>query len=85
MSSNGSPSLLTILEKSPSKDDSDSSEGESSGSPLMRVCNMMIPVIPLTTMPSPEEISTLQTVPIKPQWTTTPTTLPEELMAHPKG
>jgi cytoskeletal protein RodZ len=46
---------------------------------------MMILVTPLTTMPLSEETPALQTIPARPQRTTTPTTLPEQPMAHPEG
>jgi hypothetical protein len=46
MTRSRSPSLHAILEESPSEDYLALSEGESSGSPLPRVCNMMIPCTP---------------------------------------
>jgi hypothetical protein len=46
MTRSGSPSLHAILEEPPSQDDSALSEGESSNSPLLRACNMMILAIP---------------------------------------
>jgi hypothetical protein len=49
MTHNGSPSLHTILEKSPSEDDSVSSEGESFVSPLPRACNTVMSATPITT------------------------------------
>jgi hypothetical protein len=55
MSRNESMSLHAILEESPNDDDSSSSEGESSGSPLLRVCNTMIPVTAIMTTPPSEE------------------------------
>jgi hypothetical protein len=55
MTHSGSPSLYTILEESPSEDDSALSEGERSGSPLPRVCNTVMSVVPITTMPPLEE------------------------------
>jgi hypothetical protein len=45
-----------ILEESHSEDNSVSSEGESSGSPLLRACNTMMPITSITTTPLPEEI-----------------------------
>jgi hypothetical protein len=40
MTHSGSPLLPTILEESPSKDDSVSSEDETSGSPLLRLTSL---------------------------------------------
>jgi hypothetical protein len=60
MAYSGSPSLHAILEESPSDDDSVSSEGESSGSPLPRACNVVISAVPIvTTSPS-------HTIPMRP-------------------
>jgi hypothetical protein len=50
----GSPSLHTILEESPSEDDSASSDGRSSSFPIPRACNMVTSAIPIVTMPPPE-------------------------------
>jgi hypothetical protein len=55
MTRSGLPSLNAILEESPSEDDSVSSEGECSGSPLLRACNMVTFTIPIVTMPPLEE------------------------------
>jgi hypothetical protein len=77
--------LHAILEESPSEDDSASSEGESSGSPLLRVCNTMIPITPLTTTLPTEETPMFQTTPTWPQRTTTSTTFLEQLAAHSEG
>jgi hypothetical protein len=55
MTYSGSPSLHAILEESPSEDNLSSSEGESSGSPLLRLCNMMMQISPITTTPPPVE------------------------------
>jgi hypothetical protein len=55
MTYSGSPSLHAILKESPSEGDSTSSEGESSGFPLPRARNTMIPATPLTTTPLLEE------------------------------
>jgi hypothetical protein len=85
MTRSGSPSLHAILEKLPSEGGSALSEGESSDSPLLRTCNMMIPATPLATTPPSEETLMFQTTLIGPQWTTTSTTLPDELTAHPEG
>jgi hypothetical protein len=82
MTPSGSPSLHAILEKSPSEDDSVSSEGESFGSPLSRACNMVMFVIPIATMLPLEETLTLQTILMSLHWTTIPTPLPEQMMAH---
>jgi hypothetical protein len=68
MSHSGSSSLHAILEESPSKDNSDSSEGESSGFPLQRACSVVIPTIPIATTPPPEEILEFQTAPTRPRW-----------------
>jgi hypothetical protein len=67
MTRSGSSSLHAILKESPGEDDSNSSEGEGSGSPLLRVCNTMIADTPLTTMPPLEETSMFQTVPMRSQ------------------
>jgi hypothetical protein len=50
MTRSGSQSLHAIFEGSPSEDDSASSEGESSGSPLLRACNTMITTTDRATM-----------------------------------
>jgi hypothetical protein len=55
MARSGSPSLHAILEESPNEDDSTSSEGESSSSPIPRVCNVVTSAIPIVTTPSLEE------------------------------
>jgi hypothetical protein len=67
MSCIGPQSLHGILEESPSEDDSESSEGESSGFPLQRACNAVIPAIPITTTPLPEETPEFQIVPMRPR------------------
>jgi hypothetical protein len=85
MTHSRSPSLHAILEELPDEDDLASSEGESFGSPLLRVCNMMRPTTPLTPTPSMEETLMFQTTPMRQQWTTTSTTQPEQLVAHPEG
>jgi hypothetical protein len=72
----GSPSLLAILEKSPSKDNLASSEGESSGFPVPRACNAVISTVPIVTMPPPEETLMPQTILARPQRNATPTPLP---------
>jgi hypothetical protein len=55
MTCSGSPSLHAILEESPSEGDLASSDGESSGFPLLRARNTMIPATPLaTTLPLEE-------------------------------
>jgi hypothetical protein len=77
--------MHAILEESSNENDSTSSQGESSGSPLLRVCNTMIPSTPLTTTPPPEETPMFQTALTRPQRTTTSTTLLEQLAAHPEG
>jgi hypothetical protein len=58
MPRSGSLLLYDILEESPSKDDSSSSEGESSGSPLLRECERMISVTTIMTTPLSEETLT---------------------------
>jgi hypothetical protein len=55
MAHSRSPSLHAILEESPNEDDSASSEGESSSSPIPRVCNVVTSAIPIVTTPSLEE------------------------------
>jgi hypothetical protein len=85
MTHSRSPSLHAILEESSSDGDSTLSEGESLGSPLSRAYNTMIPATPLTTTPPLGEIPTFQTTLTRPQWTTTSTTLPEQLAAHLEG
>jgi hypothetical protein len=80
MTHSRSPSLHAILEESPSEDDLASSEGESSGSPLL-----MIPITPLTTTLPTEETPMFQTTPTWPQRTTTSTTFLEQLAAHSEG
>jgi hypothetical protein len=62
----GSPSLHGILEESPSEDDSTSSDGGSSDSPIPQVCNMVTLAIPIVTTPPPEETPMLQTTPAVP-------------------
>jgi hypothetical protein len=47
-----------IPEESPSENDLVLSEGESSGSPLLRARNTMIPVTPIMTTTQPEETPT---------------------------
>jgi hypothetical protein len=66
MAHSGSPSLHAILYESPSTDDLALSEGESSGSPLMRVCNTVMPTIPIMTTLPPKETPVLQTIPMRP-------------------
>jgi hypothetical protein len=56
MTHTGSPSLHHIHEESSSEDDSTLSEGDNSGSPLLRVCNTMKPISPLNTTPPLEDI-----------------------------
>jgi hypothetical protein len=82
MSRSGSPSVDAILEESPSEDDSESTEGESSVFPLQRACSTVIPAVPTVTMPLSEETTEFQTAPTRPQRTTTPIPLPEPLVAH---
>jgi hypothetical protein len=82
MTPSGSPSLHAILEKSPSEDDSISSEGESYNSPFPKVCNTVMFAIPIATTPPPEETSTFQIASMWQQQTTTPTPLLEQLVAH---
>jgi hypothetical protein len=82
MTHSGSLSLHAILKELPSEDDSASSEGESSGFPLLRACNIVISVIPIATTPPPEETLVPQTIQARPQRTATPTPLPEQLTAH---
>jgi hypothetical protein len=77
--------LHAILEESPSEDDLASNEEESSGYPLLRVCNTMIPVTPLTTTPLTELTPMFQIALMKLQRTTTLTALPEQMAAHPEG
>jgi hypothetical protein len=68
--------LHAILEESPSEEDSVLSEGESSGSPLPRACNMVMSATPIETTPPLKETPGFQTAPMRPQWTATPTPLP---------
>jgi hypothetical protein len=72
MARSGSPSLYAILEESPSEDDSALREGESSGFPIPRKCNMMTSAIPIVTMPPLEETPTFQTILAVPQRTAIP-------------
>jgi hypothetical protein len=65
MTHSESPLLHAILEESSSEDDSASSEGESSGSPLLRACNMVMSAVPIMTMPPPEETPVFQTLPMR--------------------
>jgi hypothetical protein len=67
MAHSASPSLHAILYESPSTDDLASSEGESSGSPLMRVCNTVMSTVPIMTTLPPKETLVLQTIPMRPQ------------------
>jgi hypothetical protein len=66
MARSGSPSPHAILEESSNEDDLASSEGESSGFPLLMVCNVVIYIIPIVTMSPPEETSMSQTIPARP-------------------
>jgi hypothetical protein len=75
MAHSGSPSLHAILEESPS-------EGQSSGSPLLRACNAVISTIPITITPLLEEPPVPQTMSTRPQQAAAPTPLPKQLMAH---
>jgi hypothetical protein len=77
-----SPSLPAIIEESPSEDDSASSVGESASSPLPRVCNTVISIVPIVTMPPSEETPVLQIIPMRPQRTATWRPLPKHLAAH---
>jgi hypothetical protein len=76
MTHNGAPLQHAILEESPSKDDLASSEGERSGSPLLRTCNTVIFAVPIATMLPPEETLVFQTLQTRPQRTATPTPSP---------
>jgi hypothetical protein len=51
MTRSGLPSLHAMVEESPSEDDSASSEGESSGFPILRTYNVVTSAIPITTTP----------------------------------
>jgi hypothetical protein len=51
MAHNRSLSLHTILEESVDEGDTTSSEGGSSGFPISRGCNMVTPIVPITTTP----------------------------------
>jgi hypothetical protein len=86
MARSGSPSLHAILEESPSEDDSASSEGESSGFHVPRVCNVVTCAIPIVTTPPLEETLVFQTIPTVPQGTAIPRldtgTHPKKLMTH---
>jgi hypothetical protein len=62
MARSGSPSLHAIHEKSPSKDDSALSDGESSGFPIPWECNVVTSAIPIATTPPPEETPTIWTI-----------------------
>jgi hypothetical protein len=66
MTCSGSTLLHAIHEELLSEDDSASSEGEISGSPLPRACNMVMSTIPIATMPPPEETLAFQTLPVRP-------------------
>jgi hypothetical protein len=57
--------LHAILEESPCEDDSLSSEGESTGSPLPRACNTLMSATPIMTTPPLEEILVFQTAPTR--------------------
>jgi hypothetical protein len=72
MARSRSPSLHAILEESPSEDDLTSSEGESSGSPIPTMCNMVTSATPIATTPLPEETPSHQTIPVVPQQVTIP-------------
>jgi hypothetical protein len=50
----GSPSLHTILEESSDKGNAASGNGGSYGFPDPRGCNMVTPIVPITTTPLPE-------------------------------
>jgi hypothetical protein len=50
MACSGSQSLHAILKESPNEDDSTSSEGESSDSPIPTPCNVVTSTNPITTM-----------------------------------
>jgi hypothetical protein len=82
MTYSGLPSLHAILEELPSEDDSASSEGESSSSPLPRACNTMTSAVPITTMLPLEGTPMFETLLMRQQRTATPTTLLEQLAAH---
>jgi hypothetical protein len=82
MTHNRLPSLHAILKESPNDNDSASSEGESSGSPLPRACNTVTYVVPVATMSPPEETPVFQTLPTRLQRTTAPTPFPEPSVAR---
>jgi hypothetical protein len=65
---NGSPSLHAILEELVNKDNSASSDGESSGFPVLRECIVVTSTMPVMTTPRPEETRTLQTIPMVLLW-----------------
>jgi hypothetical protein len=63
MAHNGSPSLHAILKELPSEDGSTSSEGESSGSLIPMMCNVVTSATPIATTPLPKETPVHQTIP----------------------
>jgi hypothetical protein len=85
MTHSESPLLHAILEESPSEDDMTSSEGESFGSPLLRVCSTVIPIRAHTPTLPPEGTLASQAAAARPQRTTTSTTFPEQQVAHQDG
>jgi hypothetical protein len=72
MAHSGSPSLYTIIEESTGKDDSASSQGGSSSFPISQGCNVVTPIIPITTTPPPKGPPAPLTIPTVSQWTTVP-------------
>jgi hypothetical protein len=68
----GSLSLHTVLEESFDEGDAASGRGVSSCFPGPQGCNVVTPVVPITTTPLPESTLTLLTIPTVQLWTTAP-------------
>jgi hypothetical protein len=86
MAHNESPSLHAILEESTNEDDSTSSDGESSGFPISRGCNVVTPPVPIATTPLPKCPLTCLTIPTVSHQTAVPQPdiklLPKRLRAY---
>jgi hypothetical protein len=62
MAHNGLPSLHTILEESANEGHTTSREGGSSDFPIFGGCNMVTPIVPITTTPPHEGTLTRLTI-----------------------
>jgi hypothetical protein len=69
---NGWPSLYNTLKEFSDEGNTTSSEVESSGLPVTRGCNVVTPIIPITTILPPENTPALLTVPTVLMWTAAP-------------